>query len=68
MLGLHLTSAKLSTWRHSDIALAFVESHDDFVRIYDLENATGVWIQGTRWALGDPGDALAATGAPTIFG
>jgi P4 family phage/plasmid primase-like protien len=43
---------------HSDIARRFVETHDDFVRLYDLENATGVWIQGKRWALGDPGDAL----------
>jgi P4 family phage/plasmid primase-like protien len=43
---------------HSDIGRTFVESHDDFVRIYDQENATGVWIAGKRWALGDPGDAL----------
>ena len=43
---------------HSDIARAFVDSHDDFVRVYDLENATGVWIPGKRWSLGDPGDAL----------
>jgi hypothetical protein len=43
---------------HSDIARTFVETHDDFVRIYDMENATGVWIAGKRWQLGDPGDAL----------
>lgn len=43
---------------HSKIARAFVESHDGFVRIYDLKNVTGVWIPGKRWALDDPGDAL----------
>ena len=49
---------KLPAMTHSKIARAFVDSHDDFVRLYDKENATGVWIPGKRWALGDPGDAL----------
>jgi P4 family phage/plasmid primase-like protien len=49
---------KLPPMTHSDIARRFVESHDDFVRIYDADNATGVWIPGKRWALSDPGDAL----------
>ena len=49
---------KLPPMTHSDIARTFVELHDGIVRIYDLENATGVWIPGKRWALGDPGDAL----------
>ena len=56
--GLAPYFGKLPPMTHSDIARAFVESHDDFVRIYDLENATGVWIPGKRWALSDPGDAL----------
>jgi len=49
---------KLPPMTHSDIARRFVETHDDFVRIYDLDNATGVWMSGKRWALSDPGDAL----------
>jgi P4 family phage/plasmid primase-like protien len=49
---------KLPPMTHSDVARRFVETHDDFVRIYDLDNATGVWISGKRWALNDPGDAL----------
>jgi P4 family phage/plasmid primase-like protien len=49
---------KLPEMTHSRIARAFVDTHDDFVRVYDQENATGVWIPGKRWALGDPGDAL----------
>jgi P4 family phage/plasmid primase-like protien len=56
--GLATYFGKLPAMTHSDIARAFVESHDDFVRIYDMENATGVWIPGKRWALSDPGDAL----------
>lgn len=56
--GLTPYFGKLPPMTHSDIARAFVESHEGFVRIYDLENATGVWIPGKRWALGDPGDAL----------
>lgn len=56
--GLAPYFGKLPPMTHSDIARAFVESHDDFVRIYDLDNATGVWIPGKRWALSDPGDAL----------
>jgi len=56
--GLAPYYGKLPEMTHSRIARAFVDTHDDFVRIYDLENATGVWIPGKRWALGDPGDAL----------
>ena len=56
--GLAPYYGKLPEMTHSKIARAFVESHDDFVRIYDMENTTGVWISGKRWALGDPGDAL----------
>lgn len=56
--GLAPYFGKLPPMTHSDIARRFVETHDDFVRIYDVENATGVWIPGKRWALGDPGDAL----------
>lgn len=56
--GLAPFFGKLPPMTHSDIARAFVELRDGFVRIYDLENATGVWIPGKRWALGDPGDAL----------
>ena len=56
--GLAPYYGKLPPMTHSDIARTFVESHDGFVRIYDLDNATGVWISGKRWALGDPGDAL----------
>ncbi|MGO9335942.1 MAG: hypothetical protein ACLPY1_00380 [Terracidiphilus sp.] len=56
--GLAPYFGKLPPMTHSDIARAFIEAHDGFVRIYDLENATGVWIPGKRWALGDPGDAL----------
>jgi P4 family phage/plasmid primase-like protien len=49
---------KLPPMTHSDIARRFVETHDDFVRLYDMDNATGVSIAGKRSALGDPGDAL----------
>ena len=56
--GLAPYYGKLPEMTHSKIARAFVDSHDDFVRVYDKENATGVWIPGKRWALGDPGDAL----------
>jgi putative DNA primase/helicase len=28
------------------------------VRIYDRDNATGVWMPGARWQIGDDGDAL----------
>jgi P4 family phage/plasmid primase-like protien len=49
---------KLPPMTHSDIARRFVETHDDFVRLYDMNNETGVWIQGKRWALADPNDAL----------
>lgn len=56
--GLAPYFGKLPKMTHSDIARQFVEQHDDFVRIYDQENATGVWMPGCRWQLGDPGDAL----------
>jgi P4 family phage/plasmid primase-like protien len=56
--GLAPYYGKLPDMTHSKIARAFVDTHDDFVRVYDQENATGVWIPGKRWALGDPGDAL----------
>jgi len=56
--GLAPFYGKLPEMTHSRIARAFVDTHDDFVRVYDQENATGVWIPGKRWALGDPGDAL----------
>ena len=56
--GLAPYYGKLPSMTHSDIARAFVESHDDFVRVYDRENLTGVWLAGKRWALGDSGDAL----------
>jgi P4 family phage/plasmid primase-like protien len=49
---------KMPPMTHSDIARRFVETHDDFVRLYDMSNETGVWIPGKRWALGDPNDAL----------
>jgi P4 family phage/plasmid primase-like protien len=56
--GLTPYYGKLPEMTHSKIARSFVDTHDDFVRVYDKENATGVWIPGKRWALGDPGDAL----------
>jgi P4 family phage/plasmid primase-like protien len=56
--GLTPYYGKLPEMTHSKIARAFVDTHDDFVRVYDKDNATGVWIPGKRWALGDPGDAL----------
>jgi P4 family phage/plasmid primase-like protien len=56
--GLTPYYGRLPEMTHSKIARAFVDTHDGFVRIYDLENATGVWIPGKRWALDDPGDAL----------
>ena len=54
--GLTPYFGKLPPMTHSDIARAFVESHDDFVRIYDLDNTTGVWMPGQRWTLSDPKD------------
>jgi len=56
--GLAPYFGKLPVMTHSDIARQFVEERDDFVRIYDKDNATGVWIPGARWQLGDAGDAL----------
>lgn len=56
--GLAPYYGKLPPMTHSDIARAFVDTHDDFVRVYDMENATGNWIPGKRWALSDSGDAL----------
>lgn len=55
--GLTPYFGKLPAMTHSDIARQFVEEHDDFVRIYDMDNATGVWMPGARWQLGDAGDA-----------
>jgi P4 family phage/plasmid primase-like protien len=54
--GLAPYYGELPRMTHSDIAKAFVRSHEDFVRVYDQENETGVWMPGTHWALGDPGD------------
>lgn len=56
--GLAHYFGKLPPMTHSDIARSFIEAHDGFVRIYDMDNATGVWIPGKRWALGDFGDPL----------
>lgn len=56
--GLEPYFGKLPLMTHSDIARQFIEEHDDFVRIYDMDNATGVWLPGVRWHLGDAGDAL----------
>jgi P4 family phage/plasmid primase-like protien len=56
--GLDPYFGKLPLMTHSDIARQFIEDHDDFVRVYDQENATGVWLPGVRWQLGDAGDAL----------
>jgi P4 family phage/plasmid primase-like protien len=56
--GLAAYFGKLPALTHSDIARSFIETHDGFVRVYDLENATGVWMPGKRWTLSDPGDAL----------
>ena len=56
--GLAPYFGKLPVMTHSDIARQFVEERDDFVRIYDKDNATGVWIPDARWQLGDAGDAL----------
>lgn len=56
--GLAPYYGKLPEMTHSKIARGFVDTHDDFVRVYDRENITGVWIPGKRWALGDHGDAL----------
>ncbi len=56
--GLAPYYGKLPDMTHSKIARSFVDTHDDFVRVYDQENTTGVWIPGKRWALGDHGDAL----------
>jgi hypothetical protein len=55
--GLAPYFGKLPPMTHSDIARNFVETHDDFVRLYDLENATGFWMPRKRWSLSDPGDA-----------
>ena len=41
-----------------DIARSFIEVHDGFVRVYDADNNTGVWMPGKRWTLSDPGDPL----------
>lgn len=49
---------KLPKMTHSAIARQFVEEHDDFVRLYDQDNETGVWLPGVHWALGDKNDAL----------
>jgi len=56
--GLPPYFGRLPLMTHSDIARQFVEEHDDFVRVYDKENETGVWMPGTRWQIGDRGDAL----------
>jgi P4 family phage/plasmid primase-like protien len=56
--GLAPYFGKLPPMTHSDIARSFIEAHDGFVRVYDLQNETGVWMPGKRWQLGDPGDAL----------
>lgn len=56
--GLAPYFGKLPPMTHSDIARAFVDSHDDFVRVYDMDNATGVWLRGKRWQLGDSKDSL----------
>jgi P4 family phage/plasmid primase-like protien len=56
--GLTPFYGKLPKMTHSTIGRAFVDTHNDFVRVYDEENATGVWIPGKRWSLDDPGDAL----------
>jgi P4 family phage/plasmid primase-like protien len=56
--GLAPYFGKLPPMTHSDIARSFIETHDGFVRVYDMDNATGVWMPGRRWALGDSGDAL----------
>lgn len=55
--GLEPYFGKLPAMTHSDIARQFVEDRDDFVRIYDMDNTTGVWMTGARWQLGDAGDA-----------
>jgi len=55
--GLEPYFGKLPAMTHSDIARQFVEDREDFVRIYDLDNTTGVWMPGARWQLGDAGDA-----------
>lgn len=55
--GLAPYFGKLPTMTHSDIARQFVQDRDDFVRIYDADNKTGVWMPGARWQLGDAGDA-----------
>jgi P4 family phage/plasmid primase-like protien len=56
--GLSPYFGKLPPLTHSDIARSFIEDHDDFVRVYDLDNATGVWMAGKRWTLSDQGDVL----------
>lgn len=56
--GLAPYFGKLPPMTHSDIARSFIETHDGFVRIYDLNNETGVWMPNKRWQKGDPGDAL----------
>ena len=56
--GLAPYFGKLPPMTHSDIARSFIEAHDGFVRVYDLDNSTGVWMPGKRWTLSDPGDAL----------
>jgi P4 family phage/plasmid primase-like protien len=56
--GLAPYFGKLPPMTHSDIARSFIEAHDDFVRIYDLDNPTGVWMPSLRWTLSDPNDVL----------
>jgi P4 family phage/plasmid primase-like protien len=56
--GLAPYFGKLPPMTHSDVARSFIEAHDGFVRVYDADNATGVWMPGKRWTLSDPGDAL----------
>jgi phage/plasmid-associated DNA primase len=56
--GLAPYFGKLPPMTHSDVARSFIEAHDGFVRVYDVDNATGVWMPGKRWTLSDPGDAL----------
>ena len=56
--GLPTYFHRLPALNNSDIAKQFILDHDDFVRLYDSNNATAVWMPGIRWTLSDPGDAL----------
>jgi P4 family phage/plasmid primase-like protien len=56
--GLAPYFGKLPPITHSDIARSFIEAHEGFVRVYDMDNATAVWMPGKRWTLSDPGDVL----------